>query len=355
MSKVIESLMAPPQSQPFRLLDLPVEIRAMIFSELLVVERIIHDNLQYEEGEEPERCVHIKSVPSTLLRLLINARRRSANVGCVIIDTLAPDKFEPLSTRRTPYLVTGWKTEHNWEMTTYVCDFSPDLQVLETNRQIYQEASTIYYSQNMFYAKGPSVLVAFLKDRGMRTRNLIRKLSVGYPGPAKKKHTPFGADDHGMCYSFDGYISMWEDACHYISLNMPGLAQLDLRVVREYKTVSELLLEDPTKALQTTSVFPAQQRELLATIGPETKLTMSETGWCLWDDYYGIRPTDVLFSPLQPWLRNEISELRVTNGLAAHPAPSLPSQARKVNLESLWKKILQRRRVRSYTLTESEE
>ena len=48
--------MAPPQ--PFRLLDLPVEIRAMIFSELLVVERTIHDIERYEEGEEHEMCVH---------------------------------------------------------------------------------------------------------------------------------------------------------------------------------------------------------------------------------------------------------------------------------------------------------
>ncbi len=354
MSKVIETLMAPPQSQPFRLLDLPVEIRAMIFSELLVVERTIHDKQRYEEGEEREMCVHIKNVPSTLLRLLINARRRSANVGCVIIDTLAPEKLEPLSTRRTPFLVTGWKSHEDWEMTTYVSGFGHDLRVLETNRQIYHEASIVYYSQNIFYAEGPSVLVPFLKDRGNRTRNLIRKLSIRYPSPAEETRTPFGADDYGMYDCVDGDLSMWADTCHYISLNMPGLAQLDLRG-RNCSTVSKLELDDKPKTPQTTSDFPARQREVLATIGPGTKLTVSEPEWCRRDDFSGMRPTNFLFTPLQPWLRNQVSQLRVMNGLAGYAAPDLPSQARKANLESFWKKFLQGRSARSYKLIESEE
>lgn len=300
-------------------------------------------------------CSH-KERPLDIMRLLINARRRSANVGCIIINTLAPSKFEPLSTRRTPFLVTGWKSDEEWEMTTYVSGFSLDLQVLETNRQIYQEASTIYYSQNMFYAESASVLVPFLKHRGSRTRSLIRKVSIEYPSPAGEMRIPFGADEHGMYNAFEWELSMWEDACHYISLNMPGMAQLDLRVRRNCSTVSELELDDEPMTLQTTSDFPAQQMEVLATIGPDTKLTVSETEWCGWDDdYSGISPTDILFSPLQPFLRNEISQFRVTNGLAGHPAPGLPSQSRKANLESVWKKLLQGRSARSYKLIESEE
>ena len=244
-------------------------------------------------------------------------------------------------------------------MTTYVSGFtgsSLDLQVLETNRrQIYHEASIIYYSQNIFYADGPSVLVPFLKDRGSRTRSLIRKVSIGYPSPAGETRTPFGRDEDGMYDSFDGDLSMWEDACHYISLNMPGLAQLDLRVGRDCSTTSELELDDKPKTLQTTSDFPAQQREVLATIGPETKLTVSEPEWCGWRDYSGISPTDILFSPLQPFLSNEISQFRVTNGLAGHHAPALPSQARKANLESVWKKFLRGRSARSYKLIEFDE
>ena len=130
-------------------------------------------------------------------------------------------------------------------MTTYVSGFSLDLQVLETNRQIYQEASTIYYSQNMFYAESASVLVPFLKHRGSRTRSLIRKVSIEYPSPAGEMRIPFGADEHGMYNAFEWELSMWEDACHYISLNMPGMAQLDLRVRRNCSTVSELELDDP--------------------------------------------------------------------------------------------------------------
>lgn len=50
--------MARPQRQPSRLLDLPREIRDMIFSELLVEKRYIHEKECCGEGEESEMCVH---------------------------------------------------------------------------------------------------------------------------------------------------------------------------------------------------------------------------------------------------------------------------------------------------------
>ena len=50
--------MSEARCQPFRLLDLPVEIRAMIFADLLVVDCTIHDHGFDKEGEEPKMCVH---------------------------------------------------------------------------------------------------------------------------------------------------------------------------------------------------------------------------------------------------------------------------------------------------------
>lgn len=334
--------MAPTQCEPFRLLDLPLDIRVMIFSELLIAKQIIHDN-EYCEGEETKMCVHIQINLKTLLPLLINSRRRPANVGCIILDTLDPSKYKPSCTRRTSFLVTGWESDCTWEMTTYACGSCPDLRVLETNRQIYRESSAIFYSQNMFYTDGPSVLVPFLRDRGTRTLSLIRKLSIGYPSPAQETGTGFGAIEHGMYDRFYGNPNMWEDVCYYVSLNMPGLAQLDLRVARGFVMEIELEEDEEPNFLQTKSDFPAQQRKVLATIGPETELTVSETGWCSWEVWPGISSNDVFFSPLQPWLRNEISQLRVRNGLTENLSQEFPLQARKANLASLWEEILHER------------
>ena len=101
---------------------------------------------------------------------------------------------------------------------------------------------------------------------------------------------------------------MWEDACCYISLNMPGLAQLDLRNARTYASRHLLAIDEDVKNLQAESDFPAQRREVLASFGPETKLTVSESEWWRWED---IKPEDNLFSPLRPWLRYEISQIQV--------------------------------------------
>lgn len=58
MPKVVESIMAQPQRQPSRLLSLPRELRDMIFSELLVENRYIHETEHRGEGKEPVMCVH---------------------------------------------------------------------------------------------------------------------------------------------------------------------------------------------------------------------------------------------------------------------------------------------------------
>ena len=104
----------------------------------------------------------------------------------------------------------------------------------------------------------------------------------------------------------------------------------------------EIALEEDEEPrfLQTKSDFPAQQRRVLATIGPETELTVSETGWCSWEVWEGIGSNDILFSPLQPWLRNEIAHLRVQNGLVENLAQECPLQIRNAKLANFWEDIL---------------
>ena len=197
----------------------------------------------------------------------------------------------------------------------------------------------------MFFADNPSVVIPFLKDRSSRSLRLIRKLSIIYPSHVDLVDTVnaengyFGSPSHNTSRCDE---SMWEDVCCYISLHMPGLVHLDLRVNRESGFEGgpiQLLEHESFESLQTSSDFPTKRRKDLATLGPETVLTVSETDWPDWEELLPLRPgsapdpsdndesywedpTDVLFSPLQPWLSRKISRLRKRNGLAPGTTPS---------------------------------
>ena len=172
----------------------------------------------------------------------------------------------------------------------------------------------------MFYAHGPSVLVPFLKDLGSRNRSLIRKLSIQYPSSG---WTWSGVDENGRCEIFEADLSVWEDACCYISLNVPGLAQLDLRNAETYAPRYSRANSEDVKNLQPKRDFPARRRNVLASFGPEKKLTVSESEWWGRKD---IRPEANLFSPLRPWLRNEISQLQIKKGLTERLAKGTQSE-----------------------------
>lgn len=129
--------------------------------------------------------------------------------------------------KRTSFLVSGWQHyQSQLEFTTYTLRTGKsNLQSLHINRQLYQEASAVFYSRNFFYAGGmtPTVTVPFLKDRGNRSLGSLRKLSIVYPSPL--------ADLYDFDYLRDDIEvneSMWEDICCYISLRLPSLAHLGM-------------------------------------------------------------------------------------------------------------------------------
>jgi len=258
--------------------------------------------------------------------LLIQAGRfHSKSLGCVIIGTVDSNTYDDLYMSRTSFLSPGW----SWKETTYLCHTSDlSLNLLKTNRQIYQEASRIFYSRNMFYAQDAFVIIPFLKDRSSRSRAFIRKLSVVYSNPIQ---LPYIAQQYSSEYSSGQSESQWEDVCCYIASQLPDLLHLDLRVRRDrfQDSAGNRLDSGPNwDALQSALDFPKKRRKELATINPQTELTVSEDGWSTWDD---CRPDCIILTSLRPWLANKVERLRQKNAL------SLVGPARDDNLRKYWK------------------
>lgn len=81
---------------------------------------------------------------------------------------LDPDEYDGPSMKRTSYLTKAldWSfgSEPNRESTTYTHGGQmKDLSILHVCRTIYQEASTVFYSQNTFYFVGYDQVIPFLK------------------------------------------------------------------------------------------------------------------------------------------------------------------------------------------------
>lgn len=262
--------------QPYSFLDLPFEIRTMIYKELFVVQKLL---CNYDEGT-PQRL------------------RRSADVGCVVIATLDPTKYDSLFMTRSSFPVKRSIHSREWQTTTYFCKSGIDLCLLATNRQIYEESSEIFYSQNMFFFNDLSVATPFLKDRSTRSKSFMRKLSVQYPRPKALEH-PLAFHDSPLHAEIT-----WEEICCYVSLHMQGLAQLDLRVDRGGCCLFNAGVLDYKDA-----DFPAKQRKDLATLGQGTTLTESGIEWCGWRNDENMRHAN-LFAPLEPWLRESIAQIR---------------------------------------------
>ncbi len=146
-----------------------------------------------------------------------------------MVDVLQPDKYErwyPLFTKRTSFLLNEVVPHSRYVFTTYKLPKGmSDIRMLQTNRQIYQEASAIFYSRNMFYANySPAVVIPFLKDRGTRSLDSLRRLSIMYPSAMIKMKAAGGKKYHTGCTMSDE--SAWEDVCCYISLHLHRLAHL---------------------------------------------------------------------------------------------------------------------------------
>lgn len=146
-----------------------------------------------------------------------------------MVDVLQPDKYErwyPLFTKRTSFLLNEVVTQSKYVFTTYKLPRGMDhIRILQTNRQIYQEASAIFYSRNMFYANDcPAVVIPFMKDRGTRSLDSLRSLSIMYPSAMINPKAVREKKYHAGCTMSDE--SAWEDVCCYISLHLHRLAHL---------------------------------------------------------------------------------------------------------------------------------
>lgn len=242
-----------------------------------------------------------------------------------------------------------------WQTTTYYCEpHRLDLRILHANRQIYQEASAIFYARNMFHAECFTVALPFLKDRGTRTLSLLRKLSIIYPSPMPLDRYE---SDTGFDVSLSGSVQEdereWEDLCCFISMYVPALAHLDLRVARPcnvYTARAEYAYAD-WMSLQTIGDFPSKRIKELATLRSDIRLTISAIdGWPFWDASDIYSGDAVQFMPICSWLDAKISRLREKNGLMQECG-----QARRNILEEFWRKRRERAKRRWYKVPDDED
>ena len=228
------------------------------------------------------------------------------------------------------------------------------MQILEVNRQIYKEASVTFYSQNVFYFDLAVVTLPFLRDRGTRSLENLRKISILYPSPA-----PFGFTSRlGPSY-MEGDERMWEDLCCFLSLRVRKLAHLDLRVQRldgciewwDYLSISD----SEWRSMQTPSDFPFKRRNELATLSTETEVTVSAGTTDGFVEGRQIAYERPLFTPLRTWLDDSIARLRDRSGLSV----TSPESERLEAAKAFWALRRKCRRQRIWHLTddgiESEE
>lgn len=124
--------------------------------------------------------------------------------------------------------------------------------------------------------------IPFLADRGKRSLGLLRKLSIVYPTPLPSADSLYDLVNSMWVTNLSGSLwsdeNMWEELCCFLSFNVPALAQLDLRTHKDPVMSGKVrrLKSSGWKRLQTPTNFPAKRVKELATLGPETVLTISD-------------------------------------------------------------------------------
>ena len=146
-------------------------------------------------------------------------------------------------------------------------DLEISLQIFLVCRQVYREASYIFYSKNRFFVHDMTTLLPFLHDRPIPARQYIHALSISVPYVKK-----FGKPD-----SYNGVIrtliaSTFSGACNYMGedwlLMLPNLKHLDLRIIENVPA--------DVKQLQ---VHHLLVKELAKIASPEV-MTVSLVDWC---------------------------------------------------------------------------
>jgi len=147
-----------------RLLELPAEVRLMIYEEVL---RVPAEELQYDDHEfDPKSSNH-------QLRLSSRGERHELSHYANWTNCLATGRADS-----TPsYNPTRWATEPTSEI----------MAPLRVNRQIFEEAMPVFYNVNKFHVKSLQELTRMLQHCGARRRACFSNISFDYGGKTGPK------------------------------------------------------------------------------------------------------------------------------------------------------------------------
>lgn len=165
-----------------------------------------------------------------------------------------------------------------WKVVSYRSRKKFPLQLLRVSRQVFAEASCIFYGRNVFYFEKIDIVVPFLEDRPRLLLLKIKSLSI--PLNPLEMNYSYGYAALGMSVTAHKYWALWE-LCMLLSdkIRLPRFLELDLRVEGG---------EDVHR------FFGWEMMDKLAMVGDPKMMTVSNNGW-FWEWKQGfLRPLDVL-------------------------------------------------------------
>lgn len=202
-----------------RLLELPAEVRLMIYEEVL---RVPTEELQYDDHEfDPKN-------KNNQLRLSSRGERHELSYYANWANCLAMGRAEST----LDYKPSRWATEPTSEL----------MALLRVNRQIFGEAMPVFYNVNSFHANTLQDLTHMLQHCGARRRACFNNISFDY-GEKTGPRTAIKAFRllmevkylHSLQISIEDkpYLEAGPDAPLYKSADqMPGLELLGIIRVR---------------------------------------------------------------------------------------------------------------------------
>lgn len=288
-------------------LELPLEIRNCIYTYLLLEGDTIREECEVKCDEGDQICLSdiddisreerlSSSEESTFMSTASSAVTTDDSVypqlvhGAVIISELHPGRYKP--GLRSTYWTVNWDRNNRIEQqTTYCIGSDIDLRLLRVCRQIYEEATYIFYTKNRFYVESIETLAPFLKDRSSRARALLKTLSIPIPCGTQKDE-----DGDRILRYYSVNYSTFDAACRELSKNPTLLAsvkQLDLRAW-DFNT-SYCARANP--GLKTLKISTRRAKQL-ASIAEPGVMTLSFYDW---QEFGSSGPSShSIFEPLPP-------------------------------------------------------
>lgn len=219
--------------------------------------------------------------------------------GAVLISELHPGKFKPGA--RSTYWTANWDLHGQKQRTTYFIESDIDLRLFCVCRQIYEEATYIFYTKNRFYVESIEALGPFLKDLSSRSRALLKTLSIPVPCGTQREE-----DGERIKRYYRVNDSTFEAACRQFSKAPELLAnvkQLDLRMWEFDTSYSARVSPDPN-----TLKISAKRAKQLASIAEPGVMTLSFRDW---QRVGGSGPiASSIFEPLPSHIHRKIQRFR---------------------------------------------